>query len=80
MPSADRQRKLVERPAETFEQECAAYGVISQQSHASFPAGESQDGDLVLGRVTAAGHDELQHGRAPSAQVASATNASVESL
>ena len=62
VPCADRQRKLVERPAETFEQECAAHRVVSQQSHASFPAGESQYGDLVLGRVTATGHDQLQHG------------------
>jgi hypothetical protein len=60
---ADRQCKFVERPAETFEQECAAHGVVSQQSHASFTAGESQNGDLVLGRVAATGHDELQHGR-----------------
>ena len=52
-----------ERPAETFEQERAARGIVSQQSHASFPAGEPQDGDLVLGRVTATGHDQLQHGR-----------------
>ena len=63
MASADRQCKLVERTAETFEQERAAHGIVSQQSHASFPACESQDGDLVLGRVTATRHDELQHGR-----------------
>jgi hypothetical protein len=53
----------VERPAETFDQERAAYGVLSQQSRASFAIGESEDRDLVLRCVTATGHDELQHGR-----------------
>jgi hypothetical protein len=53
----------VERPAETFEQERAAHGVLSQQSRASLAIGESEDRDLVLRRVTATGHDELQHGR-----------------
>jgi hypothetical protein len=77
--SADRQGKLVERPAETFEQKCAADGVISQQSHASFSAGEPQDGDLVLGRLTVTGHDELHTAGVSSSQVAFATKASVES-
>jgi hypothetical protein len=53
----------VERPAEAFEQECAALCVLSQQSRTSFATGESQDRDLVLGGITATGHDELQHGR-----------------
>src|SRR5215212_230032 len=33
--SADGQSKFEERPAETFEQECAARGVIAQQSDAT---------------------------------------------
>jgi hypothetical protein len=53
----------VERLAETFEQERAAHGILSQQSRASLAIGESEDRDLVLRCVTAAGHDELQHGR-----------------
>jgi hypothetical protein len=54
---------LVQGPTETFEQECALHCVLSQQSRTSFATGESQDRDLVLGGITAPGHDELQHGR-----------------
>jgi hypothetical protein len=48
--------------AGTLEQECTARGVLSQQSRTSFATVESQDRDLVLGGVNAAGHEELQHG------------------
>jgi hypothetical protein len=58
---ADRQTKLVQRWAEPFEQERAACRIVSQQSHTPFAASQSQDCDLVLGRVTATRHKELQH-------------------
>jgi hypothetical protein len=63
VPSADRQSKLVERPAETFEQECTARRVLSQQPRTPFAIGEPQDRDLVLCGITVTGDDELQHGR-----------------
>src|SRR5205807_7353341 len=65
VPSLNRERQLVERPAQPFEEQRAPRLVVSQQSHATLAVRETQDGDLVSGGLIGAGNKQLQNcGRA----------------
>ena len=62
VPALEREIQLGERPPQALEQERAARDVVPQQPHAASAGCETEDGDLVRGRITVAWDDQLQHG------------------
>ena len=79
VPSAHREPELVERPPEPLEQQRASIDVVQNELRATFTVRKAQRDDLMRGGFVAR-HDQLQNGRHAVLAIASATNASDESL
>ena len=68
VPLRDRERQLVQRGAQPFEQQCAPILVGPQQPGAAVAAGQPQDRYLVPGVITGARDVHLQDRRRAVAQ------------
>ena len=63
--SCERHGEVAERTAQSLEQQCSAPFVGPQQPDTAIAIRQAQGGDLVVGGVLGAGHDDLQDCRSP---------------